>query len=81
MVTSSSEAGYQSWGQEYMWKTDLEWGPAVLQVLLLSACPSVLTPALHALPGTVPATEAKLNNHLRVHHNITENLICLNRSG
>lgn len=81
MVTSSSEASYQSWGQEYARKSDLGRGPAVLQVLPLCAHPSVRTPAPHALTCRVSATGAKLNNRLEVHQNTTENLTCLNGSG
>lgn len=81
MVTSSSEAGYQSWGQEYTRKNTLGRGCAVVQVLPLRAHPSVRTPAPHALTCRVFATGAELDNRLQVHQNITENLTCLNRSG
>lgn len=80
MMTSSSKAGYQSWGQEYARKNVLGRGSAVLQLLPLCAHPSVCTPALHALTCRECATGAKLNC-LEVHHSLTENLTCLNRSG
>lgn len=81
MVTSSSEAGYQNWGQGYTRKKDLGRGPAVFQMLPLCAHPSVCTPALPALTHRVSVTGATLNNHLQFHHHITENLTHLNRSG
>lgn len=81
MVTSSSKTSYQSWSQECTRKKDLGRGLAIFQMLPLCAYPSACTPARHVLTCRVSATRAKLNNCLQVHHNITENLTCLNRSG